>query len=196
MRTREEFEKLINEGKSQTDISKELGISQTTVRYWLKKFKLETCSLTLLKNRFKFKDEFLLKVWNESETVNQFLLNLGVNPSGGAWYHYQKRLNSLGIDIKGRTESGQSRGGKNTAIQKNEKSTAQRKRLPRSGLKKLMNLNSVSYCCRKCQISEWMGEKMILQIHHIDHDKTNNKIENLEYLCPNCHSINHHQEKS
>ena len=31
--------------------------------------------------------------------------------------------------------------------------------------------------------------KSILQIHHIDGDCTNNKFENLQLLCPNCHTM-------
>lgn len=46
----------------------------------------------------------------------------------------------------------------------------------------------------KCQKCGW-GEinphtnKVPLQIHHIDGDCTNNSEENLELLCPNCHSL-------
>lgn len=46
----------------------------------------------------------------------------------------------------------------------------------------------------KCQICGWGKEnpvthKIPLQIHHIDGDCTNNKEENLQLLCPNCHSL-------
>ena len=46
----------------------------------------------------------------------------------------------------------------------------------------------------KCEICGW-GEVnkstglVPLQIHHIDGDCTNNKRENLQLLCPNCHSL-------
>ena len=46
----------------------------------------------------------------------------------------------------------------------------------------------------KCEICGW-GEVnehtglVPLQIHHIDGDCTNNNIENLQLLCPNCHSL-------
>ena len=46
-------------------------------------------------------------------------------------------------------------------------------------------------CCCKCgwnEINEITG-KCPLQIHHIDGDYTNNSEENLELLCPNCHSL-------
>lgn len=46
----------------------------------------------------------------------------------------------------------------------------------------------------KCQTCGWGKENVIthkvpLQIHHIDGDCTNNKEENLQLLCPNCHSL-------
>ena len=31
--------------------------------------------------------------------------------------------------------------------------------------------------------------KIPLEIHHIDGDYENNKLENLQVLCPNCHSL-------
>ena len=45
-----------------------------------------------------------------------------------------------------------------------------------------------------CQICGWGKEnpynhKIPLAIHHIDGDCTNNRISNLELLCPNCHSL-------
>ena len=46
----------------------------------------------------------------------------------------------------------------------------------------------------KCQLCGWGMEnpithKIPLQIHHINGDCTNNKEENLQLLCPNCHSL-------
>lgn len=44
------------------------------------------------------------------------------------------------------------------------------------------------YKCIECKNSSWMGKPLKLQIDHIDGDRTNNRIENYRYLCPNCHS--------
>lgn len=52
-------------------------------------------------------------------------------------------------------------------------------------------LKKCNYCCEKCGFSgvnEKSG-KTILQIHHKDGDSTNNKEENLQVLCPNCHAM-------
>lgn len=42
--------------------------------------------------------------------------------------------------------------------------------------------------CEICEISEWMGKPLVLQLHHINGNRSDNRIENLQILCPNCHS--------
>lgn len=43
--------------------------------------------------------------------------------------------------------------------------------------------------CEKCGLTEWMGEEIPLQIHHIDGDHYNNELNNLQVLCLNCHAL-------
>lgn len=43
--------------------------------------------------------------------------------------------------------------------------------------------------CSKCGNYEWFGEKLILEIDHINGNHQDNNRENLVALCPNCHSI-------
>ena len=42
--------------------------------------------------------------------------------------------------------------------------------------------------CENCGLTEWLGEPITLEVHHIDGDHYNNSMENLQLLCPNCHS--------
>lgn len=42
--------------------------------------------------------------------------------------------------------------------------------------------------CNKCNISDWNGIKLTFELEHKDGNKHNNFRENLEVLCPNCHS--------
>lgn len=49
-------------------------------------------------------------------------------------------------------------------------------------------LEKVPYRCNKCGISEWQGKPITLQVEHKDGSQFNNILENLELLCPNCHS--------
>lgn len=38
-------------------------------------------------------------------------------------------------------------------------------------------------------IGEWQGQKLVLQLDHINGKNNDHRIENLRFLCPNCHSI-------
>ena len=53
-----------------------------------------------------------------------------------------------------------------------------RRLLKRAGKKEL---------CRRCGNTD----KRVLAVHHIDRNRKNNKTENLEWLCRNCHCIVH-----
>jgi HNH endonuclease len=42
--------------------------------------------------------------------------------------------------------------------------------------------------CNRCGYKEYP----ILRVHHKDRNRSNNELENLEILCPNCHEIEHY----
>ena len=42
--------------------------------------------------------------------------------------------------------------------------------------------------CECCNNTNWLGHPINLEVHHKDGDKTNNSLDNLQLLCPNCHS--------
>lgn len=42
--------------------------------------------------------------------------------------------------------------------------------------------------CECCGLEQWLDQPINLEVHHIDGDCTNNTLENLQLLCPNCHS--------
>jgi Zn finger protein HypA/HybF involved in hydrogenase expression len=43
--------------------------------------------------------------------------------------------------------------------------------------------------CKRCGLDEWRGEPLTLELEHKDGNRDNNRRENLECLCPNCHSL-------
>jgi hypothetical protein len=43
--------------------------------------------------------------------------------------------------------------------------------------------------CAMCGIERWEGQRAPLQLDHVDGDPTNNRLENLRLLCPNCHAL-------
>lgn len=54
--------------------------------------------------------------------------------------------------------------------------------------KQILNKNIFEYKCNRCGIKDWNNEPITLEIEHKDGDNWNNVKENLELLCPNCHS--------
>jgi hypothetical protein len=46
----------------------------------------------------------------------------------------------------------------------------------------------LTYCCDKCKIDSWQNETIVLDLDHINGDNRDNRLDNLRYLCPNCHS--------
>lgn len=42
--------------------------------------------------------------------------------------------------------------------------------------------------CNECGLTEWNGKPITLELHHNNGDNTDNRIENLSILCPNCHA--------
>lgn len=56
-----------------------------------------------------------------------------------------------------------------------------RKKLLKEGIKK--------HICECCRNTTWNDQPIPLEVHHKDGDKTNNSLENLQLLCPNCHAL-------
>lgn len=43
--------------------------------------------------------------------------------------------------------------------------------------------------CERCGLTDWNGERLPAQLHHVNGDKHDNQIGNLMLLCPNCHAL-------
>jgi 5-methylcytosine-specific restriction endonuclease McrA len=51
-------------------------------------------------------------------------------------------------------------------------------------------IEETGYICSRCNnVGEWQGEKLSLEVDHIDGNRNNNYPSNLRFLCPNCHSL-------
>ncbi len=48
----------------------------------------------------------------------------------------------------------------------------------------------------QCNTCGWNNYIEVLLVHHIDHNRSNNNLSNLEILCPTCHDMHHYLTKS
>lgn len=49
-------------------------------------------------------------------------------------------------------------------------------------------LEKQNFKCDVCGITDWCDKPIVLDLEHKDGDSTNNKVDNLCLICPNCHS--------
>ena len=120
---------------------------------------------------------------------------LGISPRGGNYATIKNKLKEYNIDISHFTGKGWNVGmvfkpmkqfKLEDVLQKDFPYNTQRlkNRLIESGIKE--------HKCEKCQRTEWNGDPIPLELHHINGDRTDNRLENLQILCPNCHAQTDH----
>lgn len=146
--------------------------------------------------KYKYIKEDLEKVVKESLSIAEICRKLNILPVGGNYRTLKQKINDFKIDISHFTGKGWNVGerfkkfGKEYSLKeiliKNStyKSTYDLKlRLIKEGVK-----NEI---CEKCNNTHWFDLKIPLELHHINGDSFDNRIENLEILCPNCHALTH-----
>lgn len=103
-------------------------------------------------------------------------------------------LIKMGIEYKGNQSSkGVSSPHKKSALEYSKKECVQVPKLRQKILEEGIKEEKCEMCGRKT----WMGNKIPLELHHIDGNRYNNDFGNLQLLCPNCHSLtpNHSKKK-
>ena len=62
----------------------------------------------------------------------------------------------------------------------------------RYAYRSVLSRNKVPAVCALCKIND----RRVLAVHHIDEDRSNNNIDNLAWLCHNCHHLAHHHTEA
>jgi len=142
----------------------------------------------------KYTKERLEEAVKESVSVMGVMRKLGINYfSGGMHSHITSRIKHFEIDMSHFTGQGHNKG----KVANNKKHyteilvirSADRPKEKAHQLRRALIESGVKYCCNKCGIGDsWQNEKLVLEVNHKNSDWHDNRKENLEFLCPNCHS--------
>lgn len=61
----------------------------------------------------------------------------------------------------------------------------------RSSYRSVLGRHNIPKICKLCGNSD----ERVMAVHHLDKDRYNNKVENLVWLCHNCHHLVHHYKE-
>jgi 5-methylcytosine-specific restriction endonuclease McrA len=147
-----------------------------------------------------FTKEELQKLANESTSLTNLLRKVGLQPKGANRKTLNRIIEEYNLDLSKLIENRRVQYlNINQRIQKElsyldkdvfvENSKYARVHLKERILKKKI----INYKCRKCgNEGKWEGEALSLQLEHKNGISNDNRLENLEFLCPNCHSQTQH----
>lgn len=134
----------------------------------------------------KYTKEIMEKACLNAKSIAQVCRNLGLKPIGGNYKTVKNNIEKFGIDISHFTGLRWSKG---------LKSSEETARIPlKSILQKDVNYSSSKLRERliaiglKPSVCEVCGYTENLELHHINGDHFDNRLENLQILCPNCHA--------
>ena len=146
--------------------------------------------------------DFLEPIVKESGSIRQVLQRLGLREAGGNYENIKTRIKNLEIDTshfhgmlwnKGKKWS-KLKDLSSILVEDSKYSTG----LPRSSFKvknQLIKHGIKEHLCENCGLSEWMNVPIALELHHINGDRFDNRLENLKVLCPNCHAMTDNYRK-
>ena len=144
----------------------------------------------------KYTKEWLQELCKDSYSYAEVLRKAGRKQGGGSQNTLKKKIQEFNIDISHFTGMRWQESPNQKPQKKEEKYTLDEvfiKDSPVSQkvLRGYIKRHSVlEYKCENCGCDgHWQNGIIALEVDHINGDNKDNRIENLHYLCPNCHAL-------
>lgn len=166
--TRQRVAALLREGLTVTEIARRLGVSKPTVCFH--KRSLGIAADSKFSRRYDWGE--IREYYDAGHSMSECMAEFGF--SGAAWSEAVRRGD---IAPRPRAEPHHSLFADGSPRNRFHL----KRRLIADGLKQPR--------CEECGLSEWRGEALPLELHHVNGDPTDNRVANLQLICPNCHAI-------
>jgi len=128
----------------------------------------------------------------DSSSVRQVLGKLRLAPTGGNYKQFYKYAAELNLDMSHFIGKGWRKGNKTPPVKSKPLSEILTKGsfYQSSRLRvRLISEGIFDAVCSRCQNAQWQGVNIPLELEHKNGINTDNRIENLCLLCPNCHAL-------
>lgn len=139
-----------------------------------------------------YSEDDIRKAVETSYSLAEVLRKLNLRDVGGNYKTLKSRIVEHQIDISHFTGKGWNKYGHNSFGNSGKPLRAVldiNSSLSSSNIRRRLFNNKIKENrCEICGISEWLGSPITCELNHINGDNTDNRLENLQILCPNCHS--------
>ena len=138
---------------------------------------------------YKLTDEEFINLVKSSLNIAEVLFKLGYTVAGNSWGYSQVKQRMTDLNLSGKDFRG-----KSAVIEESLKNKVvdlfkENSKHSRNSLRRrIIQDNLLEYKCAICGTKTWNGKTLSLEIGHINGINNDNRLENLRFLCPNCHS--------